>query len=82
MSLLKPAISTVIFSPFSYLHSTMSLLKHENQKFKIISIEGFTFHYVTIKTHVANLIWQALKAFTFHYVTIKTESNYNTVTHL
>ena len=49
MYLLKPIVTQQI-SPSLYLHSTMYLLKLFPQRFEILGINVFTFHYVSIKT--------------------------------
>ena len=45
----------------------MYLLKL-NANYVITDPKGFIFHYVSIKTHCAQIIYNELRKFTFHYV--------------
>ena len=71
MYLLKPIVTQQI-SPSLYLHSTMYLLKLFPQRFEILGINVFTFHYVSIKTLTDMQREMRKVLFTFHYVSIKT----------
>ena len=55
MYLLKPSLPVFLYLPQTNLHSTMYLLKHNNPTTIQCYSAKFTFHYVSIKTHLCSL---------------------------
>ena len=71
MYLLNPGDDHIKPLTFYYLHSTMYLLNPSPCALCIIHISSFTFHYVSIKSHMSMHSSYDHSLFTFHYVSIK-----------